>query len=419
MVYYATMSKQRWYTYDNVKSAFQEWLKNPNPTTGKVYSSNTIKNYLSDIDNVTLSLYYKKNVPAWEFLATEICAALTIYNEINKGGHIIASSGSSIKEQIEYQKRVANQLQDAQHIKKVFSVKLYVRDSHKDNYIGRILQSELSFHLSLFDSIARMFGKVIEESSLAALGKMYDHNLDEKIARNFAKKGFPKGIVDENGIQLIVDSQKTKETTKQFNALVLFAQFLQGTLKTGKRIPTYSRLLTGGKDKLRVGSRIVYLTIPTGIDDTLSTIESETPFEPVVAITWYGNKIPSLPAKGSFSKREIAEFFRCDVHTLGRIPKFKSKRKYTSAEITAYMEDHSQFLTHPGVKYNKADSTLNKKFTFWKTVSEITEDKSEQRYLQAHYEIFTYVAYVPGNKRFYAPEVRTYFRKHPRRKNKA
>ncbi len=413
------MSKKRWYAYDNVKSAFQEWLKNPNPMTGKVYSSNTIKNYLSDIDNVTLSLYHKKNVPAWEFLATEICAVLSMYNELNRGEYVIASSGSSTNEQSEYQKGIAHQLKTAQHIKKAFSVKLYVRDSHKKNYVGRVPQEKLPSYLSTFGTISTMLGEVIEKGALAALGKMNDHNLDDEACFNFEKKGFPKGVVDKNGIQLIVAPPKTKETTKQFNALILFAQFLQGALKTGKRIPTYSRLLTGGKDKLKVGSRVVYLMIPAGIDDTLSIIESETPFEPVVAIMWYGNRIPSLPSKGSFSKREIAEFFRCDVHTLGRIPKFKSKRKYTSAEITAYMENHSQFLTHPGVKYDKTDSTLNKKFTFWKTVSEITEDRTEQRYLQTHYKIFSYVAYVPKNKRFYAPEVRTYFRKHPRRKNRS
>jgi len=410
------MSKKRWYAYDNVKSAFQEWLKNPNPTTGKVYSSNTIKNYLSDIDNVTLSLYHKKNVPAWEFLATEICAVLSMYNELNRGEYVIASSGSSTNEQSEYQKGIAHQLKTAQHIKKVFSVKLYVRDSHKKNYVGRIPQEELPSYLSTFGAISNMFGEAVEKDTVAALGNLY--YLDEQAAFDFAKKGFPKGVVDENGIQLIVAPPKTKETTKQFNALILFAQFLQGALKTGKRIPTYSRLLTGGKDKLKVGSRVVYLMIPARIDDTLSTIESETPFEPVVAITWYGNKIPSLPAKGSFSKREIAEFFRCDVHTLGRIPKFKSKRKYTSAEITAYMEDHSQFLTHPGVNYNKTDSTLNKKFTQWKTVGEITDNDAEQRHLQKHYKDFTYVAYVPGSKRFYVPEVRKHFKRHPCRKNK-
>lgn len=411
------MSKKRWYEYNNVKSAFQEWLKNPNPTTGKVYSSNTIKNYLSDIDNVTLSLYHKKNVPAWEFLATEICAVLSMYNELNRGEYVIASSGSSTNEQSEYQKGIAHQLKTAQHIKKVFSVKLYVRDSHKKNYVGRVPQEKLPSYLSTFGTISTMLGEVIKKGALAALGKINDHNLDVEACFNFEKKGFPKGVVDENGIQLIVAPPKTKETTKQFNALILFAQFLQGALKTGKRIPTYSRLLTGGKDKLRVGSRIVYLTIPTGIDDTLSTIESETPFEPVVAITWYGNKIPSLPSKGSFSKREIAEFFRCDVHTVARIPEFKSKREYTLEEVTTYMKDHSQFLTHPGVNYNGKDYT-GEKFTFWKTVGEITKDAAKQKYLQDHHKEFSYVAYVQGSKRFYVPEVRKYFKKHPRRKNK-
>ena len=416
MVYYATMSKKKWYEYNNVKSAFQGWLRNPNPTTGKTYSPNTIKNYLSDIDNVTLSLYHKKNVPAWEFLATEICAVLSMYNELNRGEYIIASSGSSTNEQSEYQKGIADQLQTAQHIKKVFSVKLYVRDSHKKNYVGRIPQEELPSYLSTFGAVSNMFGKAVEKDTLAALGNLY--YLDEKATFNFAKKGFPKGVVDENGIQLIVAPPKTKETTKQFNALILFAQFLQGILKTGKRIPTHSRLLTGKKDKLSTGSKVIYLTIPTGIDTTLSIIESGTPFEPVVTIIWYGDKIPSLPPGQTFSKEDIAELFACNIRTLDRIPEFKKSRRYTSEEITAYMKANSQFLTYPKVDYTKKDSTLNKKFTQWRTVGEITDDATEQRHLQKHYKDFTYVAYVPGCKRFYKPEVKQYFKMKPRRKNK-